>query len=226
MKRYSLRIGIALAVVLGVGTLFVGRSGAQDLQVQRAQVLTPLVGQAALRAISNCPAATAASTLTLAAGQASVESQSPVNYGTDTCNRYVVDINVASNSTPGPGYTNQFTIFGVESSDNGISTGVSQQECASFHVDVAYYKKANGAAAFTQIGTARFNGSWVGANVPPPGFGANSCHLTPAANNNVPAAMTRPSAGTDVYRVAVRAYTSSSLRRVKAGANRVQNPPS
>jgi hypothetical protein len=109
----------------------------------------------------------------------------------------------------------------------GVSS-ISQQDCASAHVDVTIYKKANGAAAFTQIYTARYNGSWVGANVPPPGFGANSCHLNIGTQSGSAANLTAPGAGTDVYRVAVRSYTSASLRKgVTAGSSRVpKTPPS
>jgi hypothetical protein len=207
-----------------VGTIYAGRSGAQD--IQRVQI-TALTGAAALRAISNCPGATANATLTMGAGSTGVTQTSPnAGYGSATCNRYVVDINVPSTSTPPAGYQPQFGLWGKDFSDNGIATGVSQQECASFHVDVTVYKKANGATSFTQIFNSRYNGVWVGANVPPPGFGANSCHLNQGTHTGNAAGLSKPAAGTDVYRVAVRSYTSASLRKVSGGASRLQNPPS
>jgi len=225
MKRFSLRFGVALAVVLGVGTLYTGMSGAQDLQVQRQAIqLSPLAGAALARSISNCPAATANATLTMGAGSTGVQQTSGNGYGSDTCNRYVLDINVPSTSTPPAGYQPQFGIWGKDFSDSGMGSGVSQQECASAHVDVTVYKKANGASAFTQIYTARYNGQWVGA-VPQPGFGANSCHLNLGNHSGNAGNLSAPTAGTDVYRVAVRSYTSASLRKVTAGASRVQNPP-
>lgn len=227
MKRFSMRYAVALVVVLGVGTIYAGRSGAQNLrqEAQQAVQLQPLVGAAALRAISNCPGATANATLTMGAGSTGVTQTSPNSgYGSDTCNRYVVDINVPSTSTPPPGYQPQFGLWGKDFSDNGIATGVSQAECGSFHVDVTVYKKANGAAAFSQIFTARYNGAWVG-DLPDPGFGENSCHLNIGTSSGSAANLNRPAAGTDTYRVAVRSYTSASLRKVSAGASRVQNPP-
>jgi len=224
MKRFSLRIGVVLAVVIGVGTIYTGQSGAQNLQVQRAQTVqfAPLVGAAALRAVSNCPGATANATLTMGAGSTGVTQTSPNSgYGSDTCNRYVLDINVPSTSTPPNNYQPQFGLWGQDFSDQGLGTSVSQQECSGFHVDVTFYKKANGAGAFTQIGGGRMNGAWVAGS----GFGANSCHINPAQGFQNPAQTNPPSAGTDTYRIAVRSYTANSLRKVKAGASRVQNPP-
>lgn len=221
MKRFSLRFGVALAVVLGVGTMFVGRSVAQNLQVQQQAQFVPLSGAAAVRAISNCPGATANATLTMGAGSTGVQQTSGNGYGSDTCNRYVLDINVPSTSTAPAGYQPQFGLWGKDFSDNGLGSGVSQGECGSAHVDVTVYKKANGAANFTQIYSARFNGQWVGGS----GFGANSCHLNLGTHSGEAGNLTPPGAGTDTYRVAVRSYTSASLRKVTAGASRVQNPP-
>ncbi len=225
MKRFSLRFGVALAVVLGVGTLYTGMSGAQDLRIQRQAIqFSPLAGAALARSIMNCPGATANATLTMGAGSTGVQQTSGNGYGTDTCNRYVLDINVPSTSTPPPGYQPPFGMWGKDFSDSGMGSGISQQECASAHVDVTVYKKANGAAAFTQIYAARYNGAWVG-DTPGDNFGENTCHLNIGTHSGNAANLTAPSAGTDVYRVAVRSYTSASLRKVTAGSSRVQNPP-
>lgn len=221
MKRFSIRFGVALAVVLGVGTIYSGLSRAQNLQVQQQVQLAPLSGAALARSISNCPGAPASATVTMGAGSTGVTQTSPLNYGSDSCNRYVLDINVPSTSTPPGGYQPQFGLWGHDFSDSGLGSSVAQGECASAHVDLTVYKKANGGAAFSQIYTARFNGTWVGGT----GFGANTCHMNLGTHSGNAAALTAPAAGTDVYRVAVRSYTSTSLRKVTAGASRVQNPP-
>ena len=222
MKRFSIRFGVALAVVLGVGTFYAGRSGAQQLQVQERATLTPLAGAALLRSISQCNSVAAAATLTMGAGSTGVSQVSPLNYGTDTCNRYVVDINVPSTSTPPGGYQPQFSVWGKDNGDGGLGVaGVTQGECSGWHADLTIYKKANGSSSFTQIYSARYNGSWVGGD----GFGANSCHSSLGTHSGNAANLTAPAAGQDVYRVAVRSYTSSALRKVQGGTSRVVNPP-
>jgi hypothetical protein len=226
MKRFPLRFGVALAIVVGVGIIHTGPSGAQEIQARQVAKIQALTGAALIRSIQNCPGATANATLTLGAGSTGVNQTSPNSgYGSDTCNRYVVDINVPSTSTPPNGYQPQFSLWGQDFSDQGLGTSVSQSECNSFHVDVTYYKKANGASTFSQIYTVRYNGHWVGDS-PGNNFGENSCHTQVGSQSGTaPASLTPPSAGTDTYRVAVRSYTSNALRKVKAGASRTQNPP-
>ena len=220
MKRLVLGWTMVFVAVVGISTIGVARSAAQDLQLQpQTRRLTTEGSTTMSRSVVDCPAVTANATVTMGAGSAGVQQTSGATYGQGICNRYVLVIAVPSNSTPPSTYSSKFDVWGKDFSEGGVGSAISQQECSAVQVDVTVYRKASGATSFTRIFGATYSGRWFGA-VAPRGGTPNSCQLQVGAHSGNASELMPPDAGTDVYRVAVRSSANTSLRRVTAGASR------
>lgn len=168
----------------------------------------------------------------MADAQATLGSDNDANvvqyYGTGyydisrSCRRYVADFSVLPTANPAGYLELNFSLHGATAADTSPSDKTS---CEALKVNTLFYKKASGQAKFTKIGTNEYVGKWT-AYPPDPTqlFGpGGKCDLIYKSGTQPTG--TPNAAGTDVYRVAVRAL-SGGPRAVQASIMFIMTPPS
>lgn len=138
-----------------------------------------------------------------------------------TCRRYIADFSVPPNANPAGYLELNFSLHGAAAADSLPS---DKSSCDALKVNTLFYKKASGQTKFTKIGTNEYVGKWT-AYAPDPSqlFGpGGKCELVYKSGTSPTGAPN--AAGTDVYRVAVRAL-SGGARAVQASIMFIMTPP-
>jgi hypothetical protein len=166
-----------------------------------------------------CKTAAPHATLNLGPNVPSVQATSAGGtYGSGLCPRFVVDINVPTTSSGGPGWFDSFTVGGGYADlATGSSLGglpLSQIECANYTGYLRVYRKSILGGDFTVLGGGTTHGTWIpGGSI----FGPYCAIVKSAGYVDLPA-YNPPSFVGVVYRVAIGAKVGASWRQVKAGA--------
>jgi hypothetical protein len=152
-----------------------------------------------------CLAPAANSTINVtAAGQQSEVTSPDAAYSITACGGYVVDVKGVDASPSATG---------------AIATVTSNKQACELSADhVRYYKKAAGAATFTEIAQGFHKGNWI----PPGGLFANTCQMN-TIGTVVPTFVTGIKG--DTIRVVVRATENASPVKVKIGGKVAIPPP-
>lgn len=119
------------------------------------------------------------------------------------CNRFVADFTVPSNANPADNH-------GILTYDmgGGFTSTPSQAACAASALEVTTYEKAAGSNTFVKRTTAKYKGVW--------GSGLfQSCNFQKTSGQN-PGTDTPNAAGTEVWRVTVRATHNGVAKPVTA----------
>ena len=169
-----------------------------------ASVAGAAAGKAAADDIAPAPCATVApaTTLTLSAGKASVQTYSNGgSYASGPCPRFVADINVPT-STGAPNYWPEFFVgCGYNGTVSGPSLGglpLSPVECAAFVGYLRVYRRSMLGGDFHVVGGGMLYGVWSSGGA----FGSY-CKLTKAASYDELPLFSPPALFGAVYRVAI-----------------------
>jgi hypothetical protein len=138
-------------------------------------------------------------------------------YGSRTgCTRFVADFSVLNSASPATANTNDFLADGTVL---GTFEGLSAANCAATRVNITRYRRAVGATGFTAETSAIYVGSY---SAPGPGvFGG--CFAVLSSGNQAILHEPNP-AGTETYRVAVRATRNGTVLPVEASIGFVTIP--
>ena len=173
----------------------------------------------------NAPVATCATvvpnaTLTLGSPAALLRSASPSTaYGTQGCDRYVVDFRVGPTSLPECGAQVLLDLDGAEARPappGGIDFDTDEATCSSWRVETTVYLRASGQLAFRPVRAFTRTGRWQQAGAR---WGCSWNSLVESIeprSHELGYRYWAPSSGTDTYRVAVRSTANGAKRLVEA----------
>lgn len=188
----------------------VGESPDELESQDEAVVVTP--------ALDMCRIATADSSQTLTASEDDDRVTSgSLAYGSRTgCTRFVADFHVLATASPATANTNDFLADGTV-----LNTfeSLSAANCAATRVNITRYRRAVGASGFTVDTSATYVGSY---SSPGPGvFGG--CFAVLSSGSQAVFHEPNP-AGTETYRIAVRATRNGTVLPVEASIRFISIP--
>ena len=164
--------------------------------------------------IEGCLRETPNVVLELLPGKATAYHESPNDqYGTSTCDRYVIDIAISASSAQAPAGRDPRILMYAEDW-RGPGWIHNAEDCNAWNLSVVLYKKGQGQAMFRRLGSVYTHGEWVDH-----GPYANTCiereTKTGTTGGNY---LQAPASGTDTYRLLVRSDTGKDRRPVVACA--------